>query len=163
MKNSYLKPFLSVVISFSILICINGQNTAKKMDKLKNTIEAFDEAWNAIDLQRAVEFFADNAMLLLPNRTTFEGKKAIRGHYDSMAAWAEYVKSGKWEYVRDKLEVKMEGNMAFEVVNVIFTFQKEGEELFTENTKYIHIWEKQDDGSWKVIVDMFSRSDPVSE
>jgi ketosteroid isomerase-like protein len=44
--------------------------------------------------------------------------------------------------------------MAYEIVNQIVTFKLKEQESQTILNKYIHIWEKQKDGSWKVLIDM---------
>ena len=60
------------------------------------------------------------------------------------------------QFERDKIDIKVEGKLAYEIVNQIATVTNDHQETVKYLQKYIHIWKKQEDGKWKVIVDMFN-------
>jgi len=95
-------------------------------------------------------FLTNNAMQLPEGSLPIYGKKAI---FDTMMQ-GDYTLS--WTPV--KAEVARSGELGWTwgkfVVQVI---QKDGSEL-TSYGKYLNIWKKQADGSWKVVVDMGNQS-----
>jgi uncharacterized protein (TIGR02246 family) len=113
-----------------------------------SAISENDDAWNALDVNKIVGMFAENGTVLNNNSEMLRGREAIRKSFEIEPKYE------KFEFKRDKVEVKMEGNMAYEIVNQIVTFKLKEQESQTILNKYIHIWEKQKDGSWKVLIDM---------
>ena len=95
-------------------------------------------------------FLTNNAMQLPEGSLPIYGKKAI---FDTMMQ-GDYTLS--WTPV--KAEVARSGELGWTwgkfVVQVI---QKDGSEV-TSFGKYLNIWKKQADGSWKVAVDMGNQS-----
>jgi uncharacterized protein (TIGR02246 family) len=118
------------------------------MDQLLSTITANDKAWDNLDVEKIVGMFAENGTLLNDNSEMLRGKEAIKKSFETLQ------KTQKIEFKRDKVEVSLKGNMAYEIVNQTVSFQYQGKEPQTELNKYIHVWEKQKDGSWKVLIDM---------
>lgn len=55
-----------------------------------------------------------------------------------------------WKSEREYLDIRVEGDIAYDV----FT---------TERFKALHIWEKQADGSWKILFDMGMLNYPENE
>jgi uncharacterized protein (TIGR02246 family) len=127
------------------------------MDKLLSAISENDNAWNNLNVDKIVGMFADNGTLLNNNSEMLRGKEAIRKSFDSMG------KTEGLEFKRNKVEVSLKGNMAYEIVNQIVSFKYPDKEPQTELNKYIHVWEKQEDGSWKVLIDMNNMRKPSGE
>jgi uncharacterized protein (TIGR02246 family) len=115
-----------------------------------------DNAWNSFDVNKIAGMFAEEGTLLNDNSEILKGREAIR---QSLEAWQ---KPTEFSFKRDKVEIKMEGNIAYEIVNQFVTFKYENQESQTEYNKYIHIWKKQGDGSWRVLIDMNDRRTPHS-
>jgi uncharacterized protein (TIGR02246 family) len=143
--NSLLVYFLLALMSIS---CTSKQNEKTDMNQLMTAISENDDAWNALDVNKIVGMFAENGTVLNNNSEMLRGREAIRKSFEIEPKYE------KLEFKRDKVEVKMEGNMAYEIVNQIVTFKLKEQESQTILNKYIHIWEKQKDGSWKVLIDM---------
>jgi uncharacterized protein (TIGR02246 family) len=118
------------------------------MDKLLSAISENDNAWNNLNVDKIVGMFAENGTLLNDNSEMSRGRDAIRRSFENA------VKAEKLEFKRDKVEITLKGNMAYEIVNQAVSFKYQDKELQTALNKYIHIWEKQKDGSWKVLIDM---------
>ena len=124
------------------------QNEKTDMNQLMSAISENDNAWNALDVNKIVGMFSENGTVLNNNSEMLRGREAIRKSFEIEPKYE------KLEFKRDKVEVKMESNMAYEIVNQIVTFKLKEQESQTILNKYIHIWEKQKDGSWKVLIDM---------
>jgi uncharacterized protein (TIGR02246 family) len=137
--------------------CNNKQNEKREMDLLLSAISENDNAWNNLDTDKIVGMFAENGTLLNNNSEISRGKEAIRKSFETM------VKAEKLEFKRDKVEVTLKGNMAYEIVNQTVSFKYQDKEPQIVLNKYIHIWEKQGDGSWKVLIDMNNMRKPTGE
>lgn len=148
MKKSVFSLSISLLILLISTSCTYKLNEQEEMAQLQKAISENENAWNNLDVEKIVGMFAENGTLLNDNSEMLRGKNAIKKYFDTM------VKTEELEFKRDKVEVSMKGNMAYEIVNQTVSFKYPGKESQTEINKYIHLWEKQGDGSWKVLIDM---------
>jgi uncharacterized protein (TIGR02246 family) len=110
---------------------------------------AWSQAATAKDLDKAVSFYADGA-LILPEKAP-----AVRGSENIRKNWAPVVTLPgpglSWQ--TSALEVARSGDLAYETGAYNFvTTDKKGEATDYKG-KYLVIWKKQTDGTWKVAVD----------
>ena len=148
MKHNHHSFLIFFLLAIVCLSCTSNQNDKREMDMLLSAISENDNAWNNLDADKIVGMFAENGTLLNDNSEMLRGKEAIRKSFENLQ------KTEKLEFKRDKVEVTLKGNMAYEIVNQTVSFKYQDKEPQTEINKYIHIWEKQKDGSWKVLIDM---------
>jgi uncharacterized protein (TIGR02246 family) len=148
MKNNFNSLLVYFLLALMSISCTSKQNEKTDINQLMSAISENDDAWNTLDVNKIVGMFAENGTVLNNNSEMLRGREAIRKSFEIEPKYE------KLEFKRDKVEVKMEGNMAYEIVNQIVTFKLKEQESQTILNKYIHIWEKQKDGSWKVLIDM---------
>jgi uncharacterized protein (TIGR02246 family) len=132
------------------LACVSGFSAQKdnsEMSKFLATVDAFDKAWDALDVDKIVGLFAEDATFLSENAPLLRGRKAIRESFSG-------PKPEKLAFTRDKVEVCLEGDFAYEIVNQVVESKMKDQAPTTLLNKYIHIWKKQKDGSWRVLIDM---------
>ena len=145
---------------FLVLMCLScnsKQNEKREMDKLLSAISENDNAWNNLNADKIAALFAENGTVLNNNSEIMKGREAIKRHLETMQ------KPEKFEFKRDKVEVTLKGNMAYEIVNQTISLKYLDKEPQTVLNKYIHVWEKQKDGSWKVLIDMNNMRKPSGE
>jgi ketosteroid isomerase-like protein len=53
------------------------------------------------------------------------------------------------------------GNTAYETGNYSLTIQPESQAAMTDSGKYVVVWKKQADGTWKLHVDIWNSSMPL--
>jgi uncharacterized protein (TIGR02246 family) len=151
MKNYRHSLVIFLLISVMCLSCANNQNEKANMNQLLSVISENDNAWNNLNVEKIVGMFAEDGLLLNDNAEIIKGKEAIRKAFE-MAQKFEKI-----EFKRDKVDIELKGNIAYEIVNQVVTYKLTDTEPQTELNKYIHIWEKQKDGSWRVLLDMNNR------
>ena len=110
---------------------------------------AWSQAATAKDLDKAVSFYAADA-LILPEKAP-----ALRGNENIRKDWAPLLAlpgSGlSWQ--TSALQVARSGELAYETGAYNFvTNDKKGKSTDYQG-KYLVIWKKQSDGTWKVAVD----------
>jgi uncharacterized protein (TIGR02246 family) len=151
MKNyrHYLSILLLIIVM--CLSCTNNQNEKANMNKLLSAISENDKAWDNLNVEKIVGMFAEDGVLLNDNAEILKGKEAIRKAFEMTQ------KFEKIEFKRDKADIKLKGKIAYEIVNQSVTYKLTDIEPQTELNKYIHIWEIQKDGSWRVLIDMNNR------
>lgn len=114
------------------------------MASLMQAIETYENAWANSDFLVVEDFFAPNAKRLHTEPYVWD-RAEIKRYFEERAANVgtdiKPVAKNAWKQDREYLEIRVEGDIAYD----IFT---------TERFKALHIWEKQGDGSWKIIYDM---------
>ncbi|HJZ51751.1 MAG TPA: SgcJ/EcaC family oxidoreductase [Candidatus Acidoferrales bacterium] len=111
---------------------------------------AWSQASTAKDIDKAVSFYGDGAVVMSPKAPAVHGSENIR------KGWAEgFATPGpglSWRTTA--VEVARSGDLAYE--NGTYDFVTTGKDGKTsdEKGKYLVIWKKQADGAWKVAVDM---------
>jgi len=116
-------------------------------------IRAASAAWSqsatAKDLDKAVSFYADDAVILPDKAPAVRGQENFRKNWAPLLALPGPGLSWK----TGSLEVARSGDIAYETGAYDFiTTDKKGKSTDTKG-KYVVVWKKQSDGSWKVVVD----------
>ncbi len=158
-------PTIKHVI-YSILAGIILLNTGcgSKLDKahVRKVIAEADAKWaNAMktaSTDDATGFYADNGIVMPPNEPLLEGKKAIRDWYD--AFWKTGIKVTNANLETEGIDG--EGGMVTEYGYYTMTYQAPGSvSAQTDSGKYLAVWRKQSDGSWKQSLACWNSSLPA--
>ena len=122
-------------------------------------VRALSAEWlaadQARDVEKAVSFYADDAVELASNTPLVEGKEAIRGWYRT---WLPEP-NNSIRFATVSVEVSASGDMAWERGTYQFTVKTpKGDDVDTG--KYLTVWKKVA-GAWKVAADMANSDRPV--
>ncbi len=125
------------------------------------TLRQLDAEWSraagtARDVEKTISYFADDAVVMPPNIPTLTGKEAIRSLWKSMLESPSF--SGGWKAT--KVEVARSGDLAYVSGNYEFNETDPAGNPITDKGKYLEVWRKQADGSWKCVADMFNSDLP---
>jgi ketosteroid isomerase-like protein len=141
-----------------IALGLSTAASAQTDDAAANSVRAADAAWlkvySAKDLAKSVAFFDDQGSLMSPNDPTATGKAAISKLVASDFAYGDL----SWHL--DKAGVSKSGDLGYTSGTYKFTFKDPSGKPATDNGKYLTVWKKQTDGSWKVLFDMFNTDLP---
>lgn len=144
MKN-LIVFFLGIAI-LSMIACTTRVNTEADVESIKSMLEKFDAALNASDLDGLMSCFTEGSVRMPPNKPALVGKEAIRDMFQS-----------RFERVTTDLhntaeEVIVCGDWAFVRGTYIYTSTPiaGGEPSPQHIGKWITIWQRQPDGSWKL-------------
>ncbi len=129
--------------------------------KIEQTLRDLDAEWTAAagakDVDKTVSYYADDAIVLPPNVPAATTKEAIRAQWkkdlDSMI-------SGSWKPTR--VEVAKSGDMAYASGTYEWIYKDASGKTITDHGKYLEVWEKQADGSWKCSADAWNSDLPAS-
>ncbi len=113
-----------------------------------------DRAWSAAlkqhDLEATVALFTDDATIIPPQSAMVTGTKEVRAFYARAFADKAFAVN------REPTQVEVAGDMAY----TIGTYRKEGTgeggKTATEDGKYVLVWKRQPDATWKIAVDVWN-------
>ena len=157
-----MKPKLLFVCGCVFLLSFTFASPAAAADtKIEQALRDLDAKWSAAagakDVDKTVSYYAADAIVMPPNASRAMTKETIR------SAWKEMLTSpgAAITWKATKVEVAKAGDLAY----VSGTY----EQLMTDASgkpakdrgKYVEIFKKQTDGTWKVIVDIWNSDLPA--
>ena len=123
--------------------------------------DAFFEAVSTSDDPAATlsAHFLDDANVLAPDMPMARGKEASMAIFAALEAFPEY--SLRWK--AEIAEVGGAADLGYTIGPYHMEFQDpEGNPVVIDG-KFLTIWKKQADGTWKTAVDMFNSDGPPAE
>ena len=106
----------------------------------------------AKDVDGFTGFFAADAIVMPPHLPVLVGIDAVRAWATESMALPGF--SVTWQAT--SAEVAASGDMGYTLGTFVFQATMPDGSTITDPGKYTTIWEKQADGSWKVVVDTFN-------
>ena len=148
------KIVIIIVFCLIALACTNQPFIDKKQEgeKLMQLSRDWSDVIKTGDLEKIIEGWADDAVMMVPGMSPLKGKEAIKG----------YVKAGleipgfsiKWEPL--EVFVSDNGDMAYMIErNEMIVNDSLGSPIVTYN-KTVTVWRKESDGDWKNVIDMWN-------
>jgi len=111
---------------------------------------AWSQASTAKDLDQAVSFYAADAVQFPDKGPAAKGKENIRKNWAPLLA----APGPGLSFQTTTVEIARSGEIAYETGTYNFaTTDKKGKST-DEKGKYVVVWKKQTDGSWKAAVDI---------
>ena len=150
------KSFLIVCVSLACAWTTFGAGADEKA--IRDADEAWSNAASAKDVDKTVAFYSDDAVVMPPNAERATTKEAIR------KVWKDILTDAKVSWKVSKIEVAKSGDIGF----VSGTYEVTMNDVVTgkpvnDHGKYLEVWEKQADGSWKCGADIWNSDIPVAK
>jgi ketosteroid isomerase-like protein len=98
--------------------------------------------------------YAEDAIELPSNQAAVQGKSAIQAW---MAAYPPFS-----NFQEESMEIEGQADLAYDRGTYSMTLTPAGATPILDRGKYLTIWRKQADGTWKVVRDTFSSDLPVT-
>ena len=157
--NNYLYILLVVMVLLANGCSRENRQVASLPDFEQLVLKEYIGPYKTGDTEGWLEVFADDAVGMHNTLPALEGKQALRG-------FAETVHG---TFNIEQLDVTVdsvitEGDWALTRGNYVASFVLKDEDVENQSEprqgKYILLWERQDDGTWKVILDMGNNNTP---
>jgi ketosteroid isomerase-like protein len=107
----------------------------------------------AKDWKGDLDLYAEDAIQMPPNQVAVQGKAAILAWDEAFPPFSNFQEKS--------LEVEGQGNMAYDRGTYSMTVTLAGKEPIEEHGKYLTIWRKQADGSWKISRTIYNSDLPL--
>ncbi len=155
MKSKYLPLMATVLLGFGCAPPAEeppAETPAVDLEAERDALMAADKAWSesVSDADEFLSYFADGAHFMPFGAPLAQGD-AIRTAVVSMPGSLEWEATGA--------DVAESGELGYTIGTFELTTEQDGASMVTVG-KYVTVWSKQADGSWKVQVDCFNADGP---
>jgi uncharacterized protein (TIGR02246 family) len=162
MRSRSLPHDLALAACLVLCACAAQQSSTsvspRTADAVRGQIEQsnarFTEAFNRGDAAALAAMYDTGAVVLAPNAPVMRGRQNIE------ALWAGARQQGFKTLSLAVNSVEVIGNHAIELGDYTLVIQPPGQAEMTDRGKYMVVWKRQPDGSWKLYRDMFNTSMP---
>ena len=161
MKTIILTPLIIFLAAISIIAQNSNQSKTRNnsSDALAEARSAIDkgnaqwaDAWTKGDAAAVADLFAEDGKFLSSSGKIYKGHEQILNLYkNAMKGIGTDIKGMK--VTVETVNVWLDGDMAFETGKYSYNYEENGKPT-VEAGKYVTIWKKQKDGSWKLFMDM---------
>jgi ketosteroid isomerase-like protein len=126
----------------------------------KDQIEAANEAYGKAvanqDVAAVVALYAQDAILLPPDSPIAQGSDAIR------AVLQGYMDAGAQSLALETTALDDQGDLVVDVGRYTLGMQPPGADPITDVGKYLQVYKRQSDGSFRIAYDCFNSDGPAS-
>lgn len=153
-----MKSLLSCGFALGTLLIANTA-PAQKSDHLSGLKAADAEITKAVidrDLERIVAFYADDAILLPAAEPTVMGKAAIRAEWQHILAIPDLGNASTLV----SAETSAAGDFGYTTGTYLSRMRGENGEMVSEPGKWVSIWKRQPDGTWRIVVETYNTDIP---
>ncbi len=117
----------------------------------------FVEALKAGDIATATAHYAADAVVMMSNEPAWQGADAIANGFKGFLSQMTLT-----EFTMLPNQVMVSGDFAVETGGGEWTFQPKTGAPIKDKVKYVTVWQKQPDGSWKIIRDINNSDLPAA-
>jgi ketosteroid isomerase-like protein len=153
------RSFGLLVVALAVAAPLRAQTAGlseKDRAAIRDQTVAFAKAINSADWPGAAALYTDSANFMPPNQPPVTGPSAIQG-------WMKAFPPIK-EFVTNIAELDGRGDLAFARGTYSLTFTPPGAPgPVKDNGKYVVVFRRQQDGSWKMSADIFNSDLPVGQ
>lgn len=164
MRHASRRWTLSILIALAACLAACEQPPPKlppethagELSSLRSVDLQWSRAADAQTADRFVAFFAEHAIFLPPNLPAMTSKEAIQRWMSNLMATPGYALS--WEPT--KVGVSASGDLGY--TTGVYQLKLTGPKgnPVSDHGKYLTVWKKQHDGSWRAVADTFNSSLP---
>lgn len=145
MKSAKILLLVLIALSATVRCASSRPDSAKDAESIRMQLRAWPSAAEAGDIQKYLTFVTDDVLMLPPNQAPLRGKREISEFLRGALAIAtfditvhppeELVVTDGWAYARYRVQM---------VVH-----PKSGGASSELDRKYLDIWRREPDGTWK--------------
>lgn len=156
MKTNY-----AVIVCFLLTVlsaCALEPNNSADAQAIKDVFRAWDKAWNAGNAELLGSFYTADAIAMGPNAPARVGRDAIRA---SSKRYFDQFREENHSVVED---LRISGNLAVaRGTQETRTSPKAGGNSVLEKAKWIVVLQRQPDGAWKILWEIYNSDLPLAE
>lgn len=154
MKSMILLPLLLVLWS-----CNQSEeesrvqvDTQAEGEKLMELSREWSRSAATDSVEKTLSYWADDAVVMAPGEKPIRGKDSIRAMVENLSQ----VPGFKISWEPQSVTVSKSGDMAYMIEQNQITVNDEKGNPVTSTNKVVSVWRKENDGSWKNVVDMWN-------
>jgi uncharacterized protein (TIGR02246 family) len=125
------------------------------LSAIEANIRSMDKDWSAAaaakDVEKATSYYAEDGQFFEQGAPVAAGRDAIHKSFTDLLTSPSYV---SLMFAPTAVHVAQAGDMAYEIGTYELTMKDKKGKPVTDKGKYVVVWKKQADGSWKVEADI---------
>ena len=142
------------VLGFSLSQLSCNRSETFDVVKVQKAIEAscarYSEAIREGNVAGIIDLYTDDASIVPPDGDVVKGRQAIGEFYKQL------LQIGMKDIAFTTIEVGGCDGTAYEIGKTKILIQPEGQAAFQDSSKYMVIWKRQADATWKVHADIWN-------
>jgi len=135
---------------------IAGFGQAKSTDTIRSADQDWLKVFAGKNLDKSVAFLDEKGAILSPNAPIADGKEAVSKLLTGFFALPDL----KIRWHVDRADVARSGDLGYTSGAYEMTFSDATGKKLSDKGKYVTVWKKQKDRSWKVLLDIFNTDLP---
>jgi ketosteroid isomerase-like protein len=151
-----VRPVVLCLIA-ALTACTPATKPPDDAKAIREAESARTRAATAKDLEAFVAFYTDDASVLTPNAPIFTGKQPIKDGLKPMLSDPQF----SLILTPARVEVSKSGDLAFTQGPYKMTFSDFRGNKFEDEGKYLTVWRKLPDGTWKAVEDTMNSDLPL--
>lgn len=156
MRHANRTPKLAFLAFALIGTAACGVQQRADLETLRSKDAALTKAVAEKNLERILKFYADDASILPMEEPVASGKQAIRREWSHILGIPGFRNTG----TATDVEVSRAGDLGYTRGTYATTFDLADGTTETEHGKWVSVWKKQADGSWKIAVEIYNTDAP---
>ena len=154
---------LTAAVLLTVMACAPPPEPPPEIDieaeraALSEAANRYHEAGVSLDLDTIAALYANDALLLPPNSEAMEGPDGVREFLTAFTS----IPGFQIRFEEPTVVVSKEGDMGYTLADIEFTVDGPDGQPVTSQERDFHLWRKQADGSWKVVIDIWNSPDPL--
>ncbi len=155
---------LTAAVLLTVIACTPPPQPPPEIDikaeraALSEAANRYHEAGQALDIEALATFYASDALTMPPNMGTKEGTAGVR---EALTAMIE-TPGFQVRFETPTVVVSKGADMGYTLADIEITMDGPDGKPVTSRERDFHLWKKQADGSWKVVIDIWNSPDPLS-
>lgn len=137
-------------------VTLRATKTSAAETELRSADQAWMKVFSAKDLDKSAAFVAPNGSVLAPNAPIATGAEAIRKSFTGFFALPDLHIS----WTPTMAEASRSSDLGYTQGTYEMSFTDSGGKQVSDKGKYVTVWKKQPDKSWKVVADIFNSDLP---
>ena len=156
--NSQVRVVFALValMVFMSVSSVSSQDAGKEATNEIEVLKQVDLSWSKTAVEKQNDkffgYFLDDVSVLAPNAPVVEGKEGAVALFGNLFGMSGFYL--KWEPTY--AYVSSSNDLGYTYGTYEMKFDDPDGNQIVDNGKYMTVWKKDNDGSWKVAADMFN-------